>query len=149
MLGSAPDGATELEATMALEMTIDFPGGKRVDAHLRDTVIHTDQSKENGGDESAPEPYAYFLASIGTCAGIYVLGFCRSRDLPTEGIRLVQRMEWDAKGFKLEKVEIDIEVPPSFPEKYHKALVRAADKCAVKRTIFNPPEFLIETRVSG
>lgn len=134
---------------MGLEMTIDFPGGKRVDAHVHSKVIHTDQSRESGGDESAPEPYAYFLASIGTCAGIYVLGFCRSRDLPTEGIRLVQRMEWDAKGFKLEKVEIDIEVPPEFPEKYRKALVRAADMCAVKRALFDPPEFLIETKVTG
>lgn len=132
-----------------MEMTIEFPGGKRVDAHLPNTVIHTDQSKDNGGDGSAPEPYAHFLASVGTCAGIYVLGFCRSRDLPTEGIRLVQRMEWDAKGFKLEKVEIEIEVPDSFPAKYHKALVRAADMCAVKRTIFNPPEFTIETKVNA
>lgn len=132
-----------------MEMTIEFPGGRRVDAHLPAAVIRTDQSKDNGGDGSAPEPYAHFLASIGTCAGIYVLGFCRSRDLPTDGIRLVQRMEWDAKGYTLERVAIDIEVPDSFPAKYHKALVRAADQCAVKRAIFSPPEFTIETRVTG
>ena len=132
-----------------MEMTIEFSGGKKVDARVGTTVIRTDQSKDHGGDGSAPEPYAHFLASIGTCAGVYVLGFCQSRDLPTDGIRLVQRMEWDARGFKLEKVEIEIEVPPSFPAKYHKALVRAADHCAVKRTIFNPPEFTIGTRVSG
>jgi ribosomal protein S12 methylthiotransferase accessory factor len=59
-----------------MEMTISFPGGKRVDAHLMGRTIQTDQAREAGGDGSAPEPYTLFLSSIGTCAGIYVLGFC-------------------------------------------------------------------------
>ncbi|MFW5740864.1 MAG: OsmC family protein, partial [Myxococcota bacterium] len=73
-----------------MEMQITFPGGKRVDATLLGRTIHTDQAKENGGDGTAPEPYMMFLASLGTCAGVYVLGFCQARDLPTEGISLVQ-----------------------------------------------------------
>ena len=128
-----------------MDMTITFPGGKRVDASILDQVIHTDQSKESGGDGSAPEPYLYFLASLGTCAGIYVLGFCQSRGLPTDGLRLVQHMDWNAASHKLEKVTIDIVTPADFPEKYRGALVRAADMCAVKRTILDPPGFEIRT----
>ena len=33
----------------------------------------------------------------------------------------------------------DIVVPPEFPEKYHDALIRAADQCAVKKHMENPP----------
>ncbi len=77
------------------EMVIDFPGGVRVDAHFGPYTIKTDQPPAGGGEGSAPAPFSLFLASLGTCAGIYVLGFCRSRNLPTEGIRLVQRMEAD------------------------------------------------------
>jgi len=43
---------------------------------------------------------------------------------------------------------IDIKVPPSFPEKYHSALVRSANLCAVKKTMENPPEFVVQTVVT-
>lgn len=128
-----------------MDMTISFPGGKRVDATILDQVIRTDQSKESGGEGSAPEPYLYFLASLGTCAGIYVLGFCQSRNLPSDGLKLVQHMDWNPVSNKLEKITLDIVTPPDFPEKYKDALTRAADMCAVKKTIQDPPAFEIRT----
>ncbi|MGI5864588.1 MAG: OsmC family protein [Myxococcales bacterium] len=129
------------------ELTITFPGGKRVDAELAGRLIPTDQSRAAGGEGSAPEPFALFLASIGTCAGIYVLSFCQTRNLPTEGIRLTQRMEFDPATRALSRVHLDIHVPPTFPEKYRNALVRAADGCAVKRAIQAHPEFVVQTVV--
>jgi ribosomal protein S12 methylthiotransferase accessory factor len=132
-----------------MDMTISFPGGKRVDATFLGHVIHTDQAKEAGGDGSAPEPFATFLASIGTCAGIYVLGFCQARGLPTDGIRLVQHNAWNPVTHKLEKIRIDVLVPPGFPAKYHAALQRVADMCAVKKTILEPPTFEVSTIVEA
>jgi ribosomal protein S12 methylthiotransferase accessory factor len=64
-----------------------------------------------------------------------VLKFCRARDLPLEGVALKQRMIRHPETNLLERVELDVEVPASFPEKYHRALVRAAEQCAVKRAI--------------
>lgn len=131
-----------------LELTITFPGGKKVDAAVRQHVIATDQSTFGGGEDSAPAPYELFLASMGTCAGIYVLGFCQSRGLPTEGIKLVQRHEFDPATRGLATVGLDIVVPPEFPERYRDALVRVAGQCAVKKTLENPPQFDIQTVVS-
>jgi ribosomal protein S12 methylthiotransferase accessory factor len=130
-----------------MQMNITFPGGKRVDAELMGQVIHTDQSRAAGGEGSAPEPYLHFLASIGTCAGIYVLGFCQARGIPTDEVKLVQRLGFDQVTHKLETIEIEIQVPPDFPEKYLPAVRRAADICAVKKTILDPPEFRISTKV--
>ena len=131
---------------MADEITVSFPGGKRVDASFDGFKVETDQSEKNGGQALAPEPFELFLASLATCAGIYVLGFCQKRDIPTDGVRLVQQLERDAEG-KILTITIRIEVPPAFPEKYHEALVRVAAKCAVKKTIESPPQFVIETVV--
>ena len=128
-----------------------FPGHKRVDAVMDGYVIHTDQQAKYGGDASAPAPFDYFLASIGTCAGFYVLSFCDERKIPTEGISLVQRLEYGEKesGKKfIEKIVIEITVPPSFPEKYLKTLIKVADQCAVKKAIMNPPKFEVKTRIS-
>jgi ribosomal protein S12 methylthiotransferase accessory factor len=130
-------------------MTVSFPGGKRVNAACNGFEVATDQSRENGGEGTAPEPFELFLASLATCAGIYVLGFCQKREIPHDGIRLVQSWQRDEKTRRLVSIAITIEVPPTFPEKYRDALVRAANQCAVKKTIESPPDFDVRTVVSS
>ncbi len=131
-----------------MDMTVTFPGGARVDAQFGPHTIRTDQPVRSGGEDSAPAPFAVFLASIATCAGIYVLGFCNQRGLSTEGIKLVQRLEVDRATGLVAKIGIDIQVPPGFPEKYHEALVRAASQCAVKKHLEHPPAFDVRTVVA-
>ncbi|MDX9757792.1 MAG: OsmC family protein [Bacteroidota bacterium] len=130
-----------------MEMKIVFPGNKKVDAIYNGVRISTDQPAFGGGDGTAPAPFDLFLASLGTCAGIYVLGFCQQRGLPTEGIELTQRMEFDPTRRMISKVNLEISVPPTFPEKYHDALIKSASLCAVKKHIEEPPAFNIFTSV--
>ncbi len=131
-----------------MEMEISFPGGARVDATLGNFVIQTDQPPHGGGEGSAPTPFALFLASIGTCAGIYILGFCRQRGIPTEDIRLRQNTEFDPETRMVRRVTLDIMLPPDFPAKYAPALVKSAQLCAVKKHLENPPAFTIETHIA-
>lgn len=128
-----------------MDLLIDFPDGVRVDAHWEEFVVRTDQPKAGGGEGSAPSPFDYFLASLGTCAGFYVLSFCRSRGLATDGIRLTQRHETDPTTHMITQVVIDIELPPDFPAKYRTAVIRAAEQCKVKKHIEQPPQFVIQT----
>jgi len=130
-----------------MEMVIDFPGGARVDAHFGPYTVPTDQPPMGGGAGSAPTPFAVFLSSIGTCAGIYVLGFCNQRNLPTDGIRIIQRIESNRVTGLVDQIDLEIQVPPSFPEKYYQALVRSAEQCKVKQTLENPPKFNVYTQV--
>ena len=131
-----------------MDMIISFPGGARVDAEFGGLTVKTDQPPQGGGDGSAPTPFATFLASIGTCAGIYVLGFCKQRGLPADGIRIVQQTERDPATGLVGTIRLNIEVPPSFPEKYYDALIRAADQCAVKKHLEHPPAFEVRTVVA-
>jgi putative redox protein len=129
-----------------MDMIIDFPGGARVAAHFRGHTLMTDQPAGGGGDDSAPMPFELFLASLGTCAGIYILGFCKQRNLPTEGIRIVQHNHTDRAIGLTDKVELEIQVPPSFPQQYRGALIRTAELCKVKKSLEHPPQFEITTR---
>jgi putative redox protein len=126
-----------------MEMIIDFPGGAKVDAHFGSFTISTDQLPV----ASAPSPFETFLASIGTCAGIYVLGFCNQRGLPTQGIRIIERIEHSHVTGMVETLGLEIQVPPEFPEKYYDSLIRSAQLCAVKKHIEKPPKFDITTKV--
>jgi putative redox protein len=131
-----------------MEMTIRFPGGARVDAEFGPFKVRTDQPAPVG-DASAPSPFATFLASIGTCAGIYVLGFCRERGLSTEDIRIVQRSETSAETGLVNHIHLEIHLPQGFPEKYRSALIRSAEHCAVKKHLESPPNIAISTWVDG
>jgi putative redox protein len=126
-----------------MDMEITFPGGARVDARMEDTIVMTDQPPQAGGEGSAPSPFALFLASIGTCAGIYVLNFCRQRGIPTDDIRLLQRQHANASDGMVDRIEVTIELPPDFPRQYLESVVRAAELCAVKKHLANPPEVVV------
>lgn len=124
-----------------MEMIIDFPGGSRVDAHFGSFTVATDQPPA----ATAPSPFEVFLSSIGTCAGIYVLGFCNQRNLPTQGIRIVEQINHNPSTGMVETIGLEIQVPPEFPEKYRDSLIRSADLCTVKKHLEKPPRFNIKT----
>ena len=128
-----------------MEMEITFPGGARVDAHFGGFTLKTDQPMQGGGDGSAPTPFATFLASIGTCAGIYVLGFCQQRGIPTRDIKIVQRMQSDRMTGLIGQIDLEIQLPSDFPEKYKDAVIRSAEQCAVKKHLEHPPVFKVTT----
>jgi putative redox protein len=126
-----------------MEMIIDFPGGSRVDARFGPFTVATDQPPA----ATAPSPFEVFLASIGTCAGIYVLGFCKQRNLSTQGISIVESIHQSPVTGMVETIGLEIQLPPEFPEKYRDSLIHSAQLCAVKKHLENPPCFEITTRV--
>ncbi|MCX6558950.1 MAG: OsmC family protein [Candidatus Aminicenantes bacterium] len=130
------------------EILVTLPGGSRVEARLRGFSILTDQPVHAGGENAAPSPFDLFLASLATCAGYYVLAFCQERKIPTEGITLVQRMERGPKSKLIEMVRIEIHLPAGFPAKYKEAVIKAADKCAVKAHLAFPPDFEITSHIA-
>ena len=133
-----------------MEIIVDFPGGARSDAHFGAFTVATDQPADHGGLNSAPTPFEVFLSSLATCAGFYVLGFCKMRSISPEGIRLIQKTEQDPSTKMVRKIYQEIQLPPGFPEQYISAIKRAAESCLVKKHFEAPPAFEISTtRVNG
>lgn len=130
-----------------MTMEITFDGGKVITAHLNGHVIRTDQPLQAGGGNTAPAPFELFLASIGTCAGIYVKSFCDQREIPADNIRIIQSVEFDPVKRLPATISLDIQLPADFPEKYKAAVINAAELCLVKKTINNPPEFVVTASV--
>jgi putative redox protein len=124
-----------------MNLEIRFPGGLAVDAVVGGLTIHTDQPVVHGGGGTGPMPFDLFLASLGTCAGLYALRFCQQRGIPTHGLGLTLEAEKDPAGGRIGTVRFHLRLPLGFPEKYHDAIERAVDQCAVKRHIAEPPLF--------
>ncbi len=128
-------------------MKITFEGAKKIIAEHNGYRITTDQPVKSGGEGSAPAPFDLFLASIGTCAGIYVKSFCDQRGIPTDGISLEQDMKFDQATHLITNIDIRIILPASFPEKYKAAVINSANLCAVKRHLHNPPAMTVMAEV--
>jgi ribosomal protein S12 methylthiotransferase accessory factor len=126
-----------------MDMEIGFPGGVAVTASYKGHLVTTDQPEAAGGEDRAPAPFDLFLASIGTCAGLYALRFCQQRGIDTTGLAVRLRPVRDEAAHRIARLEIGVELPPGFPARYREAIRRAIDQCAVKRHIVEPPEFVV------
>jgi ribosomal protein S12 methylthiotransferase accessory factor len=131
-----------------MEMKIFFEGNKKVNAEFNGQIIMTDQPVQAGGDGSAPAPFTLFLASIGTCAGIYVKSFCAQRNIPTDEITITQKMNYNYKTRLVDDIQLNINLPKDFPEKYKAAIINAANLCAVKEHLNNPPNIEVSTIIA-
>ena len=130
---------------MEMKYDITFGGNKKVDAHYHGFTIHSDQPVTSGGDDAALSPFELFLASIGMCTGFYVSAFCQSRSIATDNIKIAQTVIRNDATHMVEKVMIDINLPPDFPEKYKAAVIKTAQSCSVKKFLDSPPEIQIST----
>ena len=126
-------------------MEITFDGGKIVTAHTHGHSIITDQPVDNGGNNTGPSPFDLYLASIGTCAGVYVKSFCDNRNISTENIKIIQRTVYSKETKLPVSITIDIQLPAGFPDKYRASLISVAELCKVKKSIASPPTFDIIT----
>ncbi|OGS08561.1 MAG: osmotically inducible protein OsmC [Elusimicrobia bacterium RIFOXYA12_FULL_51_18] len=125
------------------DMEITFGGNKKINAAFHGFEIQTDQPKSAGGDGSAPTPFDLFLASLGTCAGIFAVGFMQSRKLSTEGFKILLSFDWDESSHLVKKVTMKMKLPDGFPPQYKDAILKATGLCAVKRHLHTPPAFEI------
>ena len=132
---------------MMIDVT--FPGGQAVDAHIAGHIVHTDQREKHGGGGTGPAPYDLFLASIATCMGFYALRFCQQREIDTEGLRLSMETERDPDTRMIHLVRMQVQLPGGFPPKYVAAVERSMEQCAVKKHMFEPPSFVMETEIAA
>jgi ribosomal protein S12 methylthiotransferase accessory factor len=121
-------------------MEINFPGGKKVDINYKDFIIRTDQPIKNGGENTNPEPFSLFIASIGACIGFYILSFCQERNIHTKKMKLLLQTKKNNQTNMIEQIDINIIIQKNFPEKYIKTMIKVANLCTVKKHLENPPD---------
>lgn len=127
-----------------MEITVNFLDNLRLEAKFDDFTVIADQPIRYKGDGSAPSPFDYFLASSALCAAYFIRLYCDTRDIPTENIRLSQNNIVDPEDRYRQIFKIDVELPEGMSDKDRTSILRAAERCSVKRVIQTGPGFEIE-----
>ncbi len=114
---------------------VSFSGNKKIDVEFKNFKVKTDQSKKNGGDESAPDPFSIFIASLGACAGFFANTFCDTRKISTEQMHLFVEVVFKKKQKLMHQVNISLHVDENFPERYIQPIIKSMNSCAVKNQL--------------
>jgi ribosomal protein S12 methylthiotransferase accessory factor len=113
--------------------------GAKLEAQIGTYVIKSDQSQKDGGQGTAPNPFEYFAASVGLCATHYLNEFCKQRNIPTEEMKVTEKVSRNTEGKVV--FTIELKLPKDFPQKYKDAIAASAGSCAVKKAIESQPVF--------
>jgi ribosomal protein S12 methylthiotransferase accessory factor len=127
-----------------MEIKVNFLDNLRLEAKFDDFTVIADQPIRYKGDGSAPSPFDYFLASSALCAAYFVKVYCKSRDIPTEDIRLSQNNIVDPENRYNQIFQIQVELPEYISEKDRLGILRSIDRCTVKKVVQEGPEFKID-----
>ncbi|QYJ78325.1 OsmC domain/YcaO domain-containing protein [Shewanella acanthi] len=128
-----------------MEIKVNFLDNLRLEAKFDDFTVTADQPIRYKGDGTAPSPFDYFLASSALCAAYFVKVYCKSRDIPTENIRLSQNNIVDPEDRYNQIFQINVELPEDISEKDREGILRSIDRCTVKKVVQTGPEFKVQT----
>lgn len=129
-----------------MQVNVRFLENLRLEASFDDFTIIADQPIRYKGDGTAPGPYDYFLASSALCAAYFVKVYCVARGIPTEDIRVTQNNIVDPDNRYNQTLDIQIELPDSISDHDREGILKAMDRCTVKRVIQNNPDFKISPK---
>ncbi len=131
-----------------MQINVRFLENLRLEATFDDFTVIADQPIRYKGDGTAPGPFDYFLASSALCAAYFVKVYCVARNIPTEDIRVTQNNIVDPENRYNQTITIEIELPEGISEHDREGILKAMDRCTVKRVIQNNPDFKINTKDS-
>ncbi|MCK0154545.1 OsmC domain/YcaO domain-containing protein [Alcanivorax sp. S6407] len=126
-----------------MEIKVNFLDNLRLEAKFDDFTVIADQPIRYKGDGSAPGPFDYFLASSALCAAYFVKVYCNTRDIPTDNIRLSQNNIVDPENRYNQIFRINVELPEDLSDKDRTGILRAIDRCTVKKVVQTGPDFQI------
>lgn len=126
-----------------MQINVRFLENLRLEATFDDFTVIADQPIRYKGDGTAPGPFDYFLASSALCAAYFVKVYCVARDIPTDDIKVTQNNIVDPENRYNQTINIEIELPEGISDHDREGILKAMDRCTVKRVIQNNPGFKI------
>jgi len=120
-------------------MEIRFAGGRLIHAETRGYTISTDAPMAPGGTATAPSPVELLLAALGNCTAYYVMHFCEQREISLSDVSLSVNVTKDEEARRITDIEVSVNLPADFPDKYVDAILKACSQCTVKKYLLDPP----------
>ena len=94
-------------------------------------------------------PFLIFLATAGMCSAVYVQAFMSQRGMSLDGVKILQKMNYNQFTNQVTDIDINVDLPAKFPEKYKSAIINVVNQCPVKQHLLEPPTFNVVPNIAG
>jgi ribosomal protein S12 methylthiotransferase accessory factor len=132
-----------------MQINVRYLDNLKVEAKFDDFTLVADQPIRYKGHGSAPGPFDYFLASSVLCAAYFVKVYCASRGISTDEIKLTQDNIVDPENRYLQTFNISIDLPEHLSDHDREGILKAMDRCTVKKVIQQSPIFNISQTIKS
>jgi len=129
-----------------MNMTIIHRDMMKFEVKVRGHKIIADQPLSGGGRDAGPTPGEYFVLSLGTCIGAYIVSHCQKMNLSCEGMRIEIDWEKASAPSRISAINIKVIIPEGIPEDKKQGIIAVAHRCTVHNSIINPPDIKIILR---
>jgi putative redox protein len=111
---------------------------------IRGHELVTDQTVEDGGEDSGPNPTELFVAGLAACTAFYAERYLRRHGLPLDGLAVQCEFSFAAdRPARVSAVDLSVTLPGGFPEERRAGLMAVVEHCTVHNSIRQPPEISI------
>ena len=124
-------------------MIVEYAGGMRFVARHRGLEAVSDQPEDGGGGNAAMTPTELFVASLGMCVAVYVVGYAKRHGIPVEGLTVEMDYQIAEAPRRVGRMAVKVKLPHPIGEDQRTVLQRVADQCLVHNTLTHPPEVAI------
>lgn len=113
--------------------------------------ITIDLPEPQGGSGRGLAPPQLFMASLGTCIGVYVVDYCESVGVPSRGLKIHMRWEQMSRPKRIGRIHAEVLMPDADIEPQRLAAIRrVAEQCLLINTLRQAPAFDVDvTAVAG
>jgi putative redox protein len=127
-----------------MDILVRHDSGMRFRATCNGFTVTAGKGQEGDIGQDGMYPGQLFIASLGMCIGAYVVRFCQRHSIQHQGMVVELGYQTGDSPSRVKTVQATIKLSGKVPEKYRKAIVRAADQCYVTQSI----EHGMEVKVS-
>jgi uncharacterized OsmC-like protein len=127
-----------------MEVKVDYIGGMGFHAQCGSHKVAIDLPEESGGKDKAATPPQLFLASLGSCVGVYVASYCQNSGLDAREMQISVSAHKAADPARLDDIKITISLPKAELGKRAAAVLQVAKKCLIHNTIGHNSKMEIE-----
>ena len=109
--------------------------GVRFAIQVRSHEILVDQTLRGGGTDSAPTPIELLGAALGSCIAYYVRQYLKTRDMPTEGLRVEVIQKKGSNPSRVEEFLTNVILPAGIEDSYIPVIQRVIETCPAHNTL--------------
>ncbi|HMS33786.1 MAG TPA: OsmC family protein [Ignavibacteria bacterium] len=120
--------------------------GYKIEIKCREHSLTADESMENGGTDTGPNPYELLLSSLGSCKAMTMRMYAHRKNIPLRNIiiRLSHNKIYaedcencETKVGKIDSIDVEIKLIGELTPEQRQSLLNISEKCPVHRTMMS------------